>query len=148
MAHRRKRTAYRPLHFNPAAKKKHLQTKQMVVTLGVPGGDVLKLEMLDSRGKRHDISDDEITTMANVPEVDELSIAIEEAYAAGVTDAIEETADDLDGDVSEVLRQAAGRRGATLRHLRRQVRRLIFHRLIRRELDHRRAHPEQDTASS
>jgi len=148
MAGKRNRAAYRPLHFSPAAKKKHLQTKQVVVTLGVPGGDVIKLEKLDSRGKRHDISDDEITTLANVPEVDELSIAIEEAYAAGVTDAIEETAGDLNGDLSEILRRGAGRRGATLRHLRRRVRRLILQRLIRRELDHRRAHPEQDTASS
>lgn len=98
--------------------------------------------------ERHAIPDDEITTLANAPEVDELSIAIEEAYAAGVTDAIEETVDDLDGDVRETLRQAAGQRGITLRHLRRHVRRRIVHRLICRELDHRRARPEKHRASS
>jgi hypothetical protein len=148
MANGRKGMVNRALHFNSPRMKRQVQTKQLVVTLGVSRGDVKKLETLDTHGKRHDVSDDEITTLANLFEVDETRIVLEEAYAAGVADAIKEITCDPHGDASEILRQAVARRVARFQFLRRHVRRLIVHRLICRELDYRRAHPEIESGSS
>ena len=114
---------------------------RIVVTLSLPKGDVVKVEKLAKSGQRHKVSEREFSALAGKDEMEDLGAALEEIYAAGITDAIDnDLADDgLDEDEQVerfILREAAGREFA-----RRGLRRLIVRKVLRRELVRRRMHP-------
>jgi len=133
------------------ARKPHKSTKpatdQIVLTLSMPNGELVKVEKFPKSGKSHEVTEEEFAALAGTDEFEDLGEVLEETYAAGITDAAfdDELADDGDFDDDEeidrfILREAAGREFA-----RRGLHRLILRRVLRRELVKKRAHGARKT---
>ena len=148
-----KKRKYRSLEFTPSPGRKQLETKQLVVTLSVPKGDVVKVETLGKSGQRHEVSEEEFAQLAGEDEMEDLGGVLEEAYVAGINDAIhdalgeeEEEDEEEEGEndqEEEVVREFVLRRAAGRQLVRRGVRQLILRRVLRRELIQRRKPPER-----
>src|SRR5262245_15358537 len=110
------------------------ETEQLLVTLSVATGEIVKVEKLDQAGKSHELSEDEYAELAADDDTDELEAALEEAYEAGVADALgEDDEDGADGEELALRRLVVGRllvRGM----LRRGLRRRLLRRAIRRQI--------------
>lgn len=91
------------------------ETEQLVLTLSVATGEIVNVEKLDRAGHRRELSEDEYAELAIVDEAGEFESALEEAYEAGVADALREDEEEL-----------------TLRGL--VIDRLLVHRMLRSEL--------------
>jgi hypothetical protein len=113
-------------------------TVQIVLTLSAAKGDVLKVETLSRSGQRTEISEGGFAALAGEDEIEELGAAIEEAYAAGIVDALgeedEEDEDEDEDDAEQSLRELILGRSAGRLLIRRGVRRLILRRALRRQL--------------
>jgi hypothetical protein len=110
------------------------QIEQLIVTIDPGTGAVAKIERVDKAGERRELSDDESAGLAGEDEVQELEVALEEAFEAGVAAALDEDEDleedgDEDADAAAMLRR---------RLRRRLIARLVMRRLIRRRLLQRR----------
>jgi hypothetical protein len=118
-------------------------TVQIVLTLSASKGEVLKVETLSRSGQRSEISDEDFAALAGEDETEELGVAFEEAYTAGVVDALgEEDEEDEEEDEEEAqqsMRQLILGRSAGRLLIRRGVRRLILRRALRRQLLGRRS---------
>lgn len=121
---------------------------QFVVTLSAPKGEVVKVEKIERPGQRRELSEEEFAQLAGEDEVEDLAAALEEAYAAGINDALGEDDEEEDEDDEEeiALRRFILGRAAGRQLLRRGVRRLILRRALRRELFRRRPRSERKTA--
>src|SRR5215472_8222537 len=62
-------------------------TTQVVITLSVPGNEIIKVEALDKSGRRHALGTDEFASLAGDSEVESLLPVLEQAYEAGFSDA-------------------------------------------------------------
>ena len=145
----RKKT-YRSLNFMPSPEKKQIQTKQIVLTLATPNGDVIKVEKLEKSGQRRELSDEEFAELAGEESVN-LGTALEHAYTAGITDALsnELSEDEEDAEQEEeILRRFILKRAAGRQLLRRGVRRLILRRALHRQLAQRQTGPDGGTSES
>ena len=100
------------------------KTKELVVTVRLPAGDVIKVEELKS-GDRRAISEQEFAELAAHGEEESLIAALEEAYAAGAADAGE--SEEPDEPNVRILWDAAARM-----RLRSTVRRLVLARALTR----------------
>ena len=111
---------------------------KIIVTLSLPKGKVVSVEKFAKSGKRHEVSQKEFATLAGRDEMDDFGAALEETYAAGVNDAMDDAFNNF-GDADEIdrfiLQEAAGREFA-----KRGVRKLIVRKVLRRELVKKRAH--------
>jgi hypothetical protein len=123
---RAKKKTYRSLNFKASPKKKHFQTRELLLTLG--NGDVLKIEKIENSGKRREVSEAEFAQLAGDGTTD-LGAALEHAYTIGFADALEE---ELKGEEvgpeeneEETMRRFVRRRAAGLRRLQVRARRLI-----------------------
>jgi hypothetical protein len=116
-----------------APKKKQPQT-QIVLTLAGSNGDVVKVERLEKSGERHEISDHELVVLVGDEDSEDIGTVLEEAYSAGLTDALDHEMDEEreEQEIFRRLKQAAGRQ-----LLRRSVHGFILRRIFRRELQHR-----------
>jgi len=114
------------------------ETEQLVVTVSPSKGEILLVERMEKSGQRREISAEEFATLAGEDEAEDLGAALEEAYAAGIVDALgEEDAeeeDESEEDAENALRQVILGRAAGRLLLRRTVRRLILRRALRRRL--------------
>jgi hypothetical protein len=121
-----------------AAKATKAAGTQIVVTLSLPKGEVVRVEKFAKSGKRHEVSQKEFAALAGRDEIDDLGAALEEIYAAGINDAMDDAFDDF-GATDEIdrfiLQEAAGREFA-----RRGVSKLIVRKALRRGLVKKRAH--------
>jgi hypothetical protein len=63
------------------------KVKELVVTVSLPAGDVVKIAELKSGGQRRELSEREFADLAAHGEEEGLVTALEEAYAAGAEDA-------------------------------------------------------------
>src|SRR5262245_40900818 len=109
------------------------ETEQLVLTLSAATGEIVKVEKLDQAGKRHELSEIEYAELAVDDQTDELEAALEEAYEAGIGDALGEDDDGANGDEPALRRLVVGRllvRGM----LRRGLRRRLLRRAIRRRI--------------
>jgi len=128
-----KRKKYRSLRTTHRPEKKQgkqTATKELVLTMSVPDGEVVKVEMLDKSGQRKELTEEEFAALAGEDDGEEISP--EEAYAAGIADSSEDEFElEENGDEEEierfVLREMVARQ-----LLRRGVRRFILRRLRRR----------------
>jgi hypothetical protein len=104
--------------------------RELIVTLGVAKKNIVKVEEVGASGKRHALADNDLAELVGEDEEETLVAALEEAYAAGAEDALEDDETPADGDRAErrrmILWDAAARRD-----LRRSVRRLILSRALR-----------------
>jgi len=117
------------------------KVKELVVTLRLPGGDVVKVDELQSSGERREITEQEFAELAAHGDEESLVAALEEAYAAGAEDASDRD-DDVDAAAGvRILWDAAAR----LR-LRSTVRRLVLGRALRRMAAAAEQPPEAKTA--
>ena len=123
----------RNLRFTSSPDKKQA-TKQIVLTLGGSNGDVFKIEELTKSGKRRELSDDEFAILVGDEESEDMGTVLEEAYSAGLTDALDHEQEE-EKEEQEILRRL--RRAAGRQLLRRGVRRLILRRILRREFQSR-----------
>jgi hypothetical protein len=109
------------------------ETEQLLVTLSAATGEIVKVEKLDPGGKRHELSDGEYAALAVDDETDEIEAALEEAYAAGVGDALGEDDEDGADDEEDALRRLAVGRLLVRGMLRRGLRRRLIRRAIQRD---------------
>jgi hypothetical protein len=131
---------YRNLQVARRAKTKATDTRELVLTLSIPDGEVVKVETLEKSGKRHELSEEEFAALAGEDEAEDISP--EEAYAAGITDATKDEFElDEEGDDEEAIERSVLREMVTRQLLRRGVRRFILRRLRRRESIRQRARP-------
>jgi hypothetical protein len=146
MAEAKKRT-YRSTAFAKSGKKESPETRQVVVTLSVPDGDVLKVETLDKAGHRQPMPEEEFAALAGDDDAEELGAVLEGAYTAGISDALNEEMSEneeaVDDDEEEIIRRFMIRRAAGRHLLRSGMRKLILRRRLRRDLIQRRAKPGQ-----
>lgn len=136
MAESKRTKKVRSLHAaRPPQKRQGKQTgtTELVLTLSVPDGEVVKVEMLDKSGQRSKLSEEALADLAGE---DEEVISPEEAYAAGIADASKEDEFELDeqgGLDEEALERFILREMIARQLLRRGVRRFLLHRLRKRE---------------
>jgi hypothetical protein len=117
-----------------AQAKKNPDSKQVVITLSVPGREVIKVETLDASGKRHKLADEDFAALAGDSDVEGLFPVLEEAYVAGFSDANgDESGDDEYESDDDDLEQVVIRGAASRTLIRRGVRRLILGRLAKRQ---------------
>lgn len=136
------RIAYPP----PKRQRKGTGTKELVLTLSIPDGEVVKAEMLEKSGQRRELSEEEFADLAGE---DEDEISPEEAYAAGIADAGDEDELELDdegGMDEEALERFILREMIARQLLRRGVRRFILRRLRERGMRRSQEGPGQKTA--
>jgi hypothetical protein len=108
------------------------KVRELVVTMSVPGGEVVKVAELKASGQRRELTEQEFADLAANGEEESLVAALEEAYAAG--------AEDVGGESTagmRILWDAAARQ-----RLRTTVRRLVLGRALARMA----AAPEPKTA--
>src|SRR5262245_35174491 len=82
-----KKKTYRSTAFAPKGKaaKKEKETpdaRQIVLTLSVPDGDVLKVETIDKSGHRHAMPEEEFMALAGDDDAEDLGAVLEGAYTA------------------------------------------------------------------
>jgi hypothetical protein len=119
------------------------ETEQLVVTVRPSKGEVLMVERMEKSGQRREISAEEFAALAGEDEAEDIGAALEEAYAAGIVDALGgedvEDEDEEDEEAENAVRELILGRAAGRLLLRRSVRRIILRRALRRRLLGRRA---------
>jgi hypothetical protein len=113
------------------------ETEQIVVTVSPQKGEIVKVEKIERPGHRRELTDEEFAELVNEDELEELAAAVEEAYTAGVMDALGEDDEDEAEDEAEdetALRKFVLGRAVGRQLLRRGLRRLILRRALRRVL--------------
>jgi len=121
----------------PPQVKKTPDSRQLVITLSVPGNEVIKVEALDTSGKKRTLHDEDFATLVGDHDVEDLLPVLEQAYVAGFSDAngdVFESGDDEDDADDNDFEQVVVRGAASRMLIRRGVRKLILGRLVRREL--------------
>ena len=139
MARAKKKKTYRNLNVAQRSEKKHLETKEIVLTLTAPNGDVVKIEALEKSGQRRELNDDEFSQLAGNDAVD-LGDAVEQAYATGIADALQDDEEEGNEDEAEILRRFILRVAAGRQLLRRGAHKLIVRRALHRQRGTRHAH--------
>jgi len=110
------------------------EIEQLVVTFNAAMGEIVKVERVDTAGKRQELSEEECAKLAGLDEVEEIEAALEEAFEAGFAVALGEEDEKDEDDEERALRQLLI--GSLLgRHpvLRRLRQRLLLRRLLRRQ---------------
>lgn len=119
------------------------ETEQLVVTVSASKGEILMVERMEKSGQRREISAEEFAALAGEDEAEDIGAALEEAYAAGIVDALgeedREDEDESDEEAENALRELILGRAAGRLLLRHMVRRVILRRALRRRLLGRRA---------
>jgi hypothetical protein len=130
----------------PARPNPPEETEQLVVTMSPSKGAIILVERMEKSGQRREISAEEFAALAGEDEAEDLGAALEEAYSAGIADALgeeDEEEDESEEDAENALRQVLLGSAAGRLLLRRSVRRLILRRALRRRLLGRRKEPEK-----
>ena len=108
--------------------------RQLVITLTASSGEIAKIEELGSAGKRRAISEAELAALAGDDDMNDLSEALEAAYAAGLQDGLEGAVEDDLIAESEASHQQRAPQTAGEQLLRAGVRRTVFRHVLRRGL--------------
>ena len=111
---------------------------EIVLTLSPVTHDVVKVERLGRAGQRKELSEHECAELAGDDEVDELVVAVQEAYEAGVMKGLDQQHDYDEADEDLVIWQLLLDRPRQVGPLRRDIRRAMLHRLLLRRLLRRR----------
>jgi len=114
------------------------ETEQLVFTLGAGGGEILKVEKIDKSGQRRELNEEEAAALTGGEEVDDLEAGLEEAYGAGILDALGEDDEEGEDEEETALRRLVLARLLGRRMVRRGLRRLILRRALRRQILERR----------
>jgi hypothetical protein len=126
--------------------KKTAATTELVLTVAMPTGEIVKVEKLDKSGRRNQISEKEIEALAGGDVLDDLGDVLEEAYVAGISDAIEDDLLETDGENDEresLIQSYIFRRSIGRSQLRRHARQLILRQALLREVAPEKKRPER-----
>jgi len=109
------------------------QIEQLVVTFNATVGEIVKVEKVDKAGKHQELTEKECAKLAGQDEVEEIEVALEEAFEAGIAvmlgDEYEGYAEDYDDEETAVRQLLIG---GILQRL--PVRRRLLHQLLMRRL--------------
>src|SRR5689334_20960798 len=98
---RKTKSAQRSANSRPS-EKAAAGIKEVVLTLSMPKGHVVKIEKVEKLGHRQELSDEDLAMLIGEDEMDDLGSVLEEAYAAGIADALgEKPAEDIREDELE-----------------------------------------------
>jgi hypothetical protein len=111
---------------------------EIFLTLNPATHDVVKVERLGRAGQRKELSEHECAELAGDDDVDELVVAVQEAYEAGVMKGLDQQHDYDEADEDLVIWQLLLDRPRQVGPLRRDIRRAMLHRLLLRRLLRRR----------
>ena len=106
------------------------ETKQLIFTLNAASGAIIKIELVDTAGKRKDIAREETVALAGKDNLHEIEAALDEAFEAGISSVFEPTDDDEPSDETEEEKEL--RRVLLMHLIGRNVRRRLQHRLVQR----------------
>lgn len=76
-----------------AAKPKAIEAEQLVFTLCVATGQIVKVETVDSGGKRHEVPTDEAVELAGKDDMRGIETALDDAFEAGVISMLDPESD-------------------------------------------------------
>jgi hypothetical protein len=111
---------------------------EIVLTLSPATHDVVKVERLGKAGHRQELTDQECAELAGNDEIDDVVVAVQEAYEAGVMTGLDQQHDYDESDEDLVIWQLLLERPSQVGPLRRGMRRAMLHRLLLRRLLRRR----------
>lgn len=105
---------------------------ELVVTVNAKTGGVVKVEKIDSHGKRAEIANEELITLASEGGLHEIEMTLDEAFEAGITSVIEPESGDETNSMSdeEVALRHELLAGIIGRGIRRRLERRLVQRLI------------------
>jgi|SwirhirootsSR3_FD_contig_41_2234998_length_756_multi_2_in_0_out_0_1 hypothetical protein len=121
------------------------EEQQLMVTINPTMGRIVKVEKIDTAGKRQEVTDEEWAKLAGEDEVEEIQSALEEAFEAGVAGVLGEELEETEAYEDDEEK--------ALRHMligslvRRSVRRRIYQRLVLSRLL-RRSSPKNNRTKS
>jgi hypothetical protein len=126
----------------PSASKHHSAAtearEEIVLTLSPATHDVVKVEWLGKDGRRTELSEQECAEFASDDEIDDLVVAVQEAYEAGVVKGLGHWHDFDEADEDLVIWQLLLDSSSKVGPVRRGIRRAMLHRLLMRRLLRRR----------
>lgn len=112
----------------------NLEGRQLIITLSFPEGEIVRIEFFDQSGRRYQLLDREFAALVGDYDVEGLLPVLEQAYVAGFYDANGDfEPDDNESEFDDDPEPVVGRKAASRRLIRREVRKLILGRLLRRE---------------
>jgi hypothetical protein len=121
------------------------EEQQLMVTINPTMGRIVKVEKIDTAGKRQEVTDEEWAKLAGEDEVEEIQSALEEAFEAGVAGVLGEELEETEAYEDDEEK--------ALRHMligslvRRSIRRRIYQRLVLSRLL-RRSSPKNNRTKS
>ena len=111
---------------------------EIVLTLNPATHDVVKVERLGKNGQRKELTEQECAELAGNDEIDDVVVAVQEAYEAGVMTGLDQQHDYDESDEDLVIWQLLLDSPSQVGPLRRGLRRAMLHRLLLRRLLRRR----------
>src|SRR5689334_15567175 len=70
------------------------EQEQVVVTINAPMGKIVSVEKIDKAGKRHEVAEEEWAQLVGDDEVEDIEVALEEAFEAGIAAVLGEEYED------------------------------------------------------
>ena len=110
------------------------ETKQVIFTLNAATGAIIRVEMIDPDGKRHEVPKGEVEALAGKDNLHEIETALDDAFEAGISSVLEPTGEGASQrEAEEETEEDRELRKVLLtRLIRRDVRRRLQHRLVQR----------------
>lgn len=108
----------------------HEDIQQLIFTLDVGTGGVVKIDKVDSAGKRHEMPREEAMALAGKDNLHEIEAALDEAFEAGISSVLAPAGDD--GPDEETEEEMQLRRVLLTGIIGRDVRRRLQRRLVQR----------------
>jgi hypothetical protein len=117
-------------------------TEQLIITKSADTGDIIGIEKIDKTGARSQLSEQECGLIAGEDEIDEISAALDDAFAAGIAEAFDTDDDGGQEEIGEdpvlerlIVLRLLGRRMHRIEAMRQKMlRRLVLRRLVRRHV--------------
>ena len=104
--------------------------KRIVVTIDLEQDSIVKVETMESSGEHRTLSDEELAALSGVDDLQDLTAALEDAYADGITDGLEYAEElRLQGIEPEEVEEALLQSSQIIAGSRRQF---LFRRILRR----------------
>ena len=84
-----------------AAKPQAIEAEQLVFTLCVATGQIVKVETVDSAGKRHEVQTDEAVELAGKDDMKGIETALDDAFEAGIISMLDPESDAEESNESD-----------------------------------------------
>lgn len=77
------------------------EQEQVMMTIDMPIGKIVKVEKIDKAGKRHELAEEEWAKLVGGDEAEDIEVALEEAFEAGIAAVLGERYEDEGEDDEE-----------------------------------------------